>query len=108
MYDFNRPVSDAGHVTSQIGGGKAMGLEWAADNRLDGADTEGKGMIMEKVFVDVCAKDGTRPVPIEIGYLKTLEASGLVPRGTVNGLITDEGVVRLRRVGRWIGVEVFR
>ena len=53
-----------------------MGAEWSADNRLDGSKSESKGVAFEKVFVEVCG------VPIERGYLRAMEAQGLVPAGT--------------------------
>jgi hypothetical protein len=88
MYSFNDPVFDAGHLTSHHGGGAAMGVEWSADNRLDGVHSERQGVIMEKVFVEVGG------VPIERGMLQTMENHGLVPKGTVAEATPTIGWVR--------------
>lgn len=77
LYAFEHPIFDAGHVVSHHGGGRAMGVEWPADNRLDGTHSERKGVVMEKVFVDV------EGVPVELSLLESLESAGLVPEGTV-------------------------
>jgi hypothetical protein len=44
MYDSANPVADAGHLLGHAAGGAAMGLEWAADNRLDGVHSEQYGV----------------------------------------------------------------
>jgi hypothetical protein len=88
MYSFDHPVFDAGHLTSHHGGGAAMGVEWSADNRLDGVHTERQGIILQKVFVEV------GEVPIELGMLQTMENHGLVPEGTVAAAKPTTGWVR--------------
>jgi hypothetical protein len=85
MYDPDHPIFDAGHLRSHHGGGAAMGVEWSPDNRLDGSKSEGKGVIFEKVFVDVGG------IPIEKGLLQTMENHGLVAKGTLAGATPSKG-----------------
>lgn len=85
MYDPDHPIFDAGHLRSHHGGGAAMGVEWSPDNRLDGSKSEGKGVIFEKVFVDVGG------IPIEKGLLQTLENHGLVAKGTTANATPSRG-----------------
>lgn len=76
MYNSDNPIFDSGHLRSYFAGGTGMGVEYSPDNRWDGSKTEAKGIIMEKMFVDVCG------VPIEVHMLESMENHGLVPHGT--------------------------
>lgn len=87
-YNFKDPIFDAGHPLSIAGGGEGLGIEWPAENRYDGSKSESQGVILEKIFVEVCG------VPIEAGFLRTAEEHGLVRRGTLENASRSGGWVR--------------